>query len=300
MSGIYLSYRRMEAAAYAGRLYDHLIRHFGQGSVFRDIDAISSGEDFRKAIESYLNACDVAIVVIGNTWATCTKDGQRRLDDPNDWVRIETAAELRRNILVVPVLVDGARLPDPASVPEELRPLCQRHACELSDLRWSFDVGKLVKDLEKVVRARKRFKVPDAKDRQLRWWAGSIIVFSFLIGMALFGPTMLRKTPPVPNETIKTSPVIESSVTPGASPTASEKHGKDKEPAIAPTPDVTAKDKRVNLLAKENGQVVVATSGLGPISSTAEKMILRVSPWAPLPSLSSRMNVRQLSTCLLR
>ena len=123
-----------------------------------DIDTIGSGEDFRKAIESALNACDVALVVIGNTWATCTgKDGQRRLDDPNDWVRIETAAALRRNVLVVPVLVEGARLPDPASVPEELRPLCQRHACALSDL-WSFDVGKLVKDLEKVVRSPKEIQ----------------------------------------------------------------------------------------------------------------------------------------------
>ena len=255
----------MEAAAYAGRLYDHLSRHFGPGSVFRDIDAISSGEDFRKAIESALNACDVALILIGNTWATCVgKDGQRRLDDPNDWVRIETAAALRRNILVVPVLVEGARLPDPASVPEELRPLCQRHACELSDLRWSFDVGKLVKDLEKVVRSPKRFTVPDVRDRRLRWLAGSVIVLALLISMTLFGPTVLRKAPPIQSGilsvAVKPSPMIGNSVTQGMSPTASEKQGEDKEPAVAPAPGVTAKDKRVNLLAKENGGQVLASS----------------------------------------
>ena len=152
MSGIYLSYRRMEAGGHAGRLVDYLSRHFGPSSVFRDIDTIRRGEDFSQAIESALNACDVVLVVIGNTWATGTgEDGRCRLDDPKDWVRLEVAAALRRDILVVPVLVEGARLPDPASLPEELRALCQRNACELSDLRWAFDFRELVKDLEQVV-----------------------------------------------------------------------------------------------------------------------------------------------------
>jgi hypothetical protein len=142
----HLSYRRMDAAAYAGRLFDHLGQHFGPGSVFRDIDTIRRGEDFAQATASALNASDVVLVIIGNTWAT-GQDGLRRLDDPEDWVRLEVAAALRRNVLVVPVLVDGARIQDPATLPEELRPLCRRHACELSDLRWSFDVGELVKDL---------------------------------------------------------------------------------------------------------------------------------------------------------
>src|SRR5271165_7000095 len=145
MSGIYISYRRTESAAYAGRLFDHLSQHFGPGSVFMDIQGgITRGQEFPRAIESALNACNVALVVIGSTWATSGKDGRRRLDDPEDWVRLEVAAALRRNVLVVPVLVEGARLPDPTCLPEELRPLCQRHACELSDLRWAFDVGELV------------------------------------------------------------------------------------------------------------------------------------------------------------
>jgi hypothetical protein len=150
--GIYLSYRRSESAAYAGRLFDHLSRHFGRRSVFMDTATIRRGEDFPQAIEAALNACDVVLVVIGPTWATNTgHDGRCRLDDPKDWVRLEVAAALRRDILVVPVLVEGARLPDPASLPEELRALCQRNACELSDLRWAFDFRELVKDREQVV-----------------------------------------------------------------------------------------------------------------------------------------------------
>ena len=151
--GIYLSYRRSESAAYAGRIFDHLSRHFGRGSVFMDAQGgIRPGQEFALVIESALNACDAVLVVIGKNWASCTgKDGGRRLEDPKDWVRLEVAAALRRDVLVVPVLVDGARLPDPASLPEELRALCGRNACELSDPRWSFDVRELVKDLEQVV-----------------------------------------------------------------------------------------------------------------------------------------------------
>ena len=145
--GIYLSYRRSESAAYAGRLFDHLSRHFGRGSVFMDVQGgIRRGQEFARAIDSALSACDAVLVVIGKDWASCTgKGGRRRLEDPKDWVRLEVAAALRRDVLVVPVLVEGTRLPDPASLPEELRALCERHACELSDLPWAFDVRELVK-----------------------------------------------------------------------------------------------------------------------------------------------------------
>jgi TIR domain len=154
ISRIYISYRRTDTVAYAGRLFDHLSRHFGRGFVFMDIQGgIDPGQDFTQAIDTALNTCSVALVLIGNHWAPSTgPDGNLRLDDPNDWVRVETAAVLRRNdVVVIPVLVDGARLPDPASLPEELRPLCRRHACELTDPRWSFDVGELVKNIEKIV-----------------------------------------------------------------------------------------------------------------------------------------------------
>jgi TIR domain len=199
MSGIYLSYRRIEAGGHAGRLVDHLSRHFGSGSVFRDIDTIRPGEDFAQAIESALNACDVVLVVIGNTWATGTgQDGRRRLDDPKDWVRLEVAAALRRNVLVIPVLVDGARLPDLASLPEELRPLCRRHACELTDPRWSYDVGELVKDIQKVIRPPQRFKFLRVNDKMLRWLTQGAIAFFLLLTVVLIGLPVLSVKSPTP------------------------------------------------------------------------------------------------------
>jgi hypothetical protein len=194
MSGIYISYRRTDSAAYAGRLFDHLSRHFGPDFVFMDIQGgIARGQDFAVAIDSALNTCDVALVLIGKQWATTTRqDGKLRLDDPNDWVRIETAAALRRNVLVVPVLVDGARLPDPAGLPEELRPLCRRNVCELTDSRWSYDVGELVKDIEKVVRPPERKKIPSLKGNTLRWLAGAVIGLTVMVGLGLFGSNVLR------------------------------------------------------------------------------------------------------------
>jgi hypothetical protein len=256
MSEIYLSYRRMETAAYAGRLFDHLSRHFGPGSVFMDIGGISRGQEFARAIESALNECKVVLVLVGSSWVTCTDgNGQRRLDDPNDWVRVETVAALRRNVLVVPVLVGGARLPDPASLPEDLRPLCQRHACELTDMRWLFDVGELIKDLQRVVRPRKRLKVPDAKREPMPWMTWLIIASVLSISI---GYCAMQKATPVHNgtssDTVKPSPVTRSSVAPVVNPVPGEKQ------SVTLSPEVAVKGKRVNLLSKENGQVVVASS----------------------------------------
>jgi len=221
MNGIYISYRRTESAAYAGRLFDHLSQHFGPSSVFMDIQGgITRGQEFPRAIESALNACNAALVIIGYNWATCTgKDGQRRLDDPNDWVRIETAAALRRNVLVIPVLVDGASLPDPANLPEEIRPLCQRHACELTDSRWSYDVGELVRDLEKAVRPPKRSEFPRLKGNRLRLFAGGTITLALLLGMALVWLIAFHRNRP---ELVTTTPnSIQTSLLPKPVPQTS-------------------------------------------------------------------------------
>ena len=206
MTRIYISYRRTDAAAYAGRLFDHLSRHFGRGFVFMDIQGgIAPGQDFTQAIDAALDTCDVALVLIGKQWATSTgPDGNLRLNDPNDWVRVETAAVLRRNVLVIPVLVDGGRLPDPTSLPEELRPLCRRHVCELTDARWSYDVGELVKGIEKIVHPPKRtkmltwileksslylnqLKVLYLRNQSSYWKVVALSTLAVLLGIWLFG-----------------------------------------------------------------------------------------------------------------
>jgi len=102
---------------------------------------------------------------------------------------------------VVPVLIDGARIPDPASLPEELRPLCQRHACELTDTRWSYDVGELVKDLEKVVRS--KLQILRVKDKRLLWLAGGTIILALFLAMAFVWQNVFPKAAQVQNHTSK-------------------------------------------------------------------------------------------------
>jgi hypothetical protein len=151
MSRIFISYRRADSAMAAGRLYDHLSSHFGENLVFMDIDTIEPGEDFVEVIENAVTASSAVVVVIGPDWLTIMDaTGQRRLDNPNDFVRLEIAAALERNIRVIPVLVDGATMPDADNLPEPLVKLTRRNALVVSNERFRYDVGKLIETLDKV------------------------------------------------------------------------------------------------------------------------------------------------------
>ena len=109
MSGqIFISYRRDDEKYAAGRLYDHLSQHFAKNQVFIDVDNLEPGVDFIDAIEASVGSCDALIAVIGKRWLTSSdQKGKRRLDNPEDFVRLEVATALKRNIRVIPVLVDG-------------------------------------------------------------------------------------------------------------------------------------------------------------------------------------------------
>jgi len=142
---IFLSYRRDDTAGYAGRLADGLAEKFGAPHIFRDVDSIPVGTNFVQKIQSAVAGCDVLVAVIGKEWLNVTNAaGQRRLDDPDDFVRLEIVAALDRHIPVFPVLVEGAAMPSPKILPAALAPLSQQHALELSDTRWDFDMGRLV------------------------------------------------------------------------------------------------------------------------------------------------------------
>ncbi|MDV6342212.1 SUMF1/EgtB/PvdO family nonheme iron enzyme [Nitrosomonas sp. Is24] len=152
MAKIFINYRRKDSAPYAGRLYDRLAGHFGPDHVFMDIDQIEPGEVFDQVIQEKLKAVQAAVVLIGEHWLEIADaDGQRRLDHPNDWVRLEIAAVLERNIRVIPVLVGGAAMPKSTQLPESLAPLARRQAYEISDHRFHSDVDKLIQILEKVL-----------------------------------------------------------------------------------------------------------------------------------------------------
>jgi hypothetical protein len=145
---IFLSYRRDDAEGEAGRLFDDLIAGFGRGKVFMDVTGIEPGRDFRKVIDQNVASCGVLLAMIGKDWIDAKDDaGRRRLDDPLDFVRLETASALRRDIPVIPVLVHGGRLPRPEQLPEDLKDLVYRNAVELSHARWDSDVQLLIKAL---------------------------------------------------------------------------------------------------------------------------------------------------------
>jgi hypothetical protein len=151
MNGIFISYRRDDAPGYAGRLYDRLAAHFGAEHVFMDVQGIEPGVDFVDAIERALGSCEILIVLIGKDWLAADKAGRRRLDDPNDFVRVETATALGRGIRVVPVLVEGAEMPRGDSLPTELLPLVRRQAVELSHKQWDATSTDLIRTLEKIL-----------------------------------------------------------------------------------------------------------------------------------------------------
>ena len=147
MKGIFISYRREDAEGQAGRLFDNLSVHFGKNSVFMDVTGIEPGLDFRKAIDHEVSACGVLLAVIGKHWIDAKDESsRRRLDDPNDFVRLETATALKRDIPVIPVLVQGARMPSADQLPADLEALVWRNAVELTHARWDSDVELLITD----------------------------------------------------------------------------------------------------------------------------------------------------------
>jgi hypothetical protein len=151
MAGIFISYRRDDSRHAAGRLGDDLAAVFGASNIFRDVESIAPGVDFEDALDQALANCAVMLVVIGPRWATITDpQGRRRLDQPGDWIRIEVARALERNVRLIPVMLEDTPLPDVAALPSELRGLVRRQTLPLSDGRWKGDIGRLVETLERI------------------------------------------------------------------------------------------------------------------------------------------------------
>lgn len=170
-SGIFISYRRDDSAGHAGRLFDRLSAHFGQDQVFMDIDHIEPGEDFAQVIEDAVSSCEILIAIIGRHWLSSAGEVSRRLDNPNDFVRLEITAALNRNIRVIPLLVQRATMPGPQDLPDNLAKLSRRHALELSDLRWNRDVDQLIGAIEKILAERREPRhraVQEDEERQRR------------------------------------------------------------------------------------------------------------------------------------
>ncbi len=152
MSRIFINYRRQDSEGYVGRLYDHLVQHFHRDDVFMDVDSIPPGADFVQVLENAVAACDVFIAMIGPEWVSIVDDaGERRLEQWNDFVRIEIASALQQGKLVIPVLVGRAKMPTPKDLPDDLTGLARRNAFELSHQRFTSDVEKLVSAIKAAV-----------------------------------------------------------------------------------------------------------------------------------------------------
>ena len=156
MSGIFISYRRGDSSAHAGRLYDRLSARFGADQVFMDVDDIPPGADFASHIEAKVASCDAMVVVIGRDWLTARNaEGQLRLSDPNDFVGLEVSLALQRGVLVIPALVGGASMPKAEELRADLKGLARRNALTIDDRDFQRDTENLITAIDKATNLRK-------------------------------------------------------------------------------------------------------------------------------------------------
>jgi hypothetical protein len=150
LATVFISYRRSDSSGWVGRLYDRLESAFGAEAVFYDIDSIGAGQDFGAAVEARLSACNAVLVVIGPTWLEARgRDGSRRLDQPGDHVLKEIELALKRNVVVIPVLVGGAEMPPAKRLPASIAALAKRNAVRISDTSFRADMERLVGSIER-------------------------------------------------------------------------------------------------------------------------------------------------------
>ena len=185
--GAFISYRREDAAGFAGRLCDSLERHLPTEAIFRDVDGLAPGQDFVAAIEARLRQCRVCLAVIGRDWLNVRDaEGRRRLDQPDDFVRLElTAALARPEVLIVPVLVEGATMPPADALPQEIRALARRQAVSLRDDTWDSDVERLVRSIGPAAGQPRRPeppRLPFRVDWRIAAGAVGLIVLALVIG----------------------------------------------------------------------------------------------------------------------
>ncbi|MEO6080501.1 MAG: TIR domain-containing protein [Steroidobacteraceae bacterium] len=152
-SGIFISYRRSDNPDATGRIYDRLVAEFGKTRVFKDVDSIPLGTDFRGHLNQIVGGCAVVLAIIGPSWAdTRSNAGQRRLEDPDDFVRIELEAALARGIPVVPVLVGNATMPGVTQLPTSLAELAYRQSIQVRpDPDFHNDATRLVSALQVIL-----------------------------------------------------------------------------------------------------------------------------------------------------
>jgi Caspase domain/TIR domain len=179
MAGIFINYRRDDAPGVAGRLGDRLSKTFSHREIFMDVDAMKPGLDFVKQLDEQVSKCNVLLAVIGPSWLNAADEkGRRKLELPRDYVRIELASALKREIPVIPLLVNGAVMPSEDDLPDDLKSLANRHALELRHTRFAADSETIVKALNVILPRRTKWRRIAA--------GGGLALACVLAGLALW------------------------------------------------------------------------------------------------------------------
>jgi Tol biopolymer transport system component len=208
LSGIFISYRRNDSPDATGRIYDRLVSEFGKAQVFKDVDSIPLGQDFRGHLNGIVGDCGVVLAIIGPRWTDASnKAGQRRLEDPDDFVRIELEAALARDIPVVPVLVGHAPIPVASELPGSLAPMAFRQSIEVRpDPDFHNDATRLVSALRGILdpaaaaeQAPAAITPPaaatGAQRGRLGWIVAAVLGFSAAAVLAVPAIRYLREAP---------------------------------------------------------------------------------------------------------
>ena len=219
---IFINYRREDSISTAGRLRDRLAQAFGEKNLFMDVDSIPAGVDFLKYLDKQVAACDVILVVIGKNWLDSKDEsGRRRLDNPDDFVAVEIAAALARDIRVIPVLVDEARLPKADKLPDPIKLLVRRNAVEVRNTQFGRDADALI---EKI---RSAFDSDSVEPRSRRVMAvvlaGAAVAVVLLVGW--IGYSWMSETQP----TASIAPVADTIATVTAKPQVDERLAAENE-----------------------------------------------------------------------
>ncbi len=219
MARIFINYRRDDTQGVAGRLFDHLALKYSRDELFMDVDAMKPGLDFAKQLDTQVAQCHVLLAMIGPHWLDAhDQAGKRRLDNAKDSVRVELASALKRDIAVIPVLVEGTQMPSEEGLPDDLKPLARRHALELRHTRFNADADAIMHALEQVVPRR----------RSPLMLAGAGVAVAALVGIAVVLWPKLHHAPAPPAPQVAMSPSALPANPPAAAPLA------------APTPPASA------------------------------------------------------------
>jgi len=193
---IFISYRRDDTAAAAGRVYDRLWRLLGKPNVFFDVSAIGGGEDFANRIVTEIEASDAVLVFIGRKWLEPASDGGApRLFAAEDYVRAELRAALGRSVLVLPVLVDGARMPSPDQLPDDVKGIATRNALPIRHETFDDDTENVVST---VLGVSTRQRLWDDKGKlwvKIAYAAGGLVVGLILVVLLALVHTLVLARP---------------------------------------------------------------------------------------------------------